>query len=72
MDQSKISMLTIEVMEEIEQTMPEGEVGVVMLIVEGLTDDGSSTVIWKASDGRKHVTLGLLEAVRLSIGGLGG
>jgi hypothetical protein len=71
MDQSKISELAIQAMEELEHAMPEGQVGAVLLIVEATAPDGNSTLVTKASDGRKHLTLGLLEAARLSVIGRG-
>ena len=60
-DQSKVGRLTAELMEDLENRYAEGaEIGDVCLIVEVVGPHGSDVTV-RASQGRRHVNLGLLR-----------
>ncbi len=65
-DQLKVGQLSAELMENLEQRYSEdAEIGDVCLIVEVITAEGSE-ITMQSSTTRRHVNIGLLEAVRRS------
>jgi hypothetical protein len=67
MDHAKIGNLAAEARKELEEAMPNGEIGSVCLIVEATAPETPSTIVVKSSDPRTHVMLGMLETARLSV-----
>ena len=68
-DQTRVGKLAAELMDDLDQRYGEGDIGAMLLIVEAMPEGpgGRSEVVSKASDGRDHINLGLLEIAKLSI-----
>jgi hypothetical protein len=70
MNRGAIGELAAALMDDVDRHFGEqAEIGAVCLIVEARTPDGSSAVLTKFSDPRRHVILGMLEVARMSARG---